>query len=69
MILLKLKITKRTSISLEQISNKNIADQTIRNQIKEMNYFLLIRAEWLILPFLIYSKNITLFAIFEFLLK
>ena len=37
--------------------------------IHDMNYFLLIRAEWLILPFLIYSKNITLFAIFEFLLQ
>ena len=36
--------------------------------IHDMNYFLLIGAEWLILPFLIYSKNITLFAIFEFLL-
>ena len=51
MILLKLKITKRTSISFEQISNKNIADQTIRNQIQEMNYLLLIGDERLIMLF------------------
>ncbi len=37
--------------------------------IHDMNYFLLIEDEGLILPFLIYSKSITLFAIFEFLLQ